>query len=118
MREDAATTVDVSETECTLGAACGSPQEKSDDSLYATPSADDAFFVSCARLTDSSSPEGCGSDVSGWAAGGSGGGVGGSKLYRWEAEAAPGHHLVDVTVDHEPSDGDQPNFDGLARRQR
>jgi hypothetical protein len=112
MREDATDTFDVSASECTLGpAACGSPETKADTFVTATPSADKAFFLSCAKLTDASSSQG--------GCVGVGSGVlaeplsDGAKLYRWDRGAAPGQRLVDLTVDHEPSDGAQPNAGGI-----
>jgi hypothetical protein len=108
MREHAATTYDVSASECTV--TCGSPQEKADYFLSATPSGEQAFFSSCAKLTDDSSPEAtCVSPKQN----GSGLGEVGSKLYRWDRNGAPGGKLVDLTVDHEPEDGSQPDFLGL-----
>jgi hypothetical protein len=105
MRENAATTFDVSASECTLGpAACGSPETKADSFVSAIPSGEKAFFLSCAKLTDASSPEGaCEGTAEGVI------GVSGSKLYRWDRNAAPGQRLIDLTIDHEPSDGVQPN---------
>jgi hypothetical protein len=108
LRENAGTTLDVSASECT--AACGSPQTKADKFLSATPSGSDAFFISCAKLTDASSAEGSCTDTWG---GTESGGRPGAKLYRWDRNAAPGHRLVDLTADHEPADGDQPDFLGL-----
>jgi NHL repeat-containing protein len=114
LREDRDTTRDVSASECT--ALCGNPQSQVTRFLSATPSGEDAFFTTCAKLTDGSAPEAnCtegpwlnvpfGSDPSE--------GLNGSKLYRWELDAPPGHHLVDLTADQEPADGVQPNFRGL-----
>jgi hypothetical protein len=110
MREDASTTTDISESECTLGPAeCGSAQSKADVFLYATPSGEDAFFISCAKLTNESAPESapgvCGPEAAPNGAP--------AKLYRWDRNAAAGHHLVDLTVDHEPGDGVQPGMSGL-----
>jgi hypothetical protein len=105
MREDGTSTNDISASECTT--ACGSPQTKADNFLSATPSGEVAFFVSCAKLSDDSSPEGA--CVGPW----SDTGEDGSKLYRWDENLPPGNRLVDITADHEPGDGVQPNFRGL-----
>jgi hypothetical protein len=108
MREGGATTYDVSVSECTLGPGpCGSPQTVADKFLSATSSGAEAFFTSCAKLTDDSAPEVSCTDPY------RSGGATGSKLYRWDRDAAPGHQLIDLTVDHEPSDGSQPDFAGL-----
>ncbi|HXR29756.1 MAG TPA: hypothetical protein VN752_01275, partial [Solirubrobacterales bacterium] len=98
MRENSSTTYHVSASECT--ASCGGSPERN-EFIYATPGGSKAFFFSCSKLTDESSPEGseCGSAV------------GEGKLYRWDRDAAPGHRLVDLSVDHEPSDGIQPGID-------
>src|SRR4029077_8141247 len=100
MREDDSTTYDVSASECTVN--CGSNQS-ADDLVWANPTGDVALFVSCAKLTnDAAESKACGN--------GQNIQVGeGFKLYRWDENAAPGHHLTDLTVDHEPSDGTQPN---------
>jgi len=59
--------------------------------------------MSCAKLTDESAPDGaCGAE-SGVGHKGAGGRQ--AKLYRWSENAPPGHHLVDLTLDHEPADG-------------
>jgi NHL repeat len=110
MREDGEVTYDVSAPECEVLANCESPASKADFFLSSTPSGDEAFFASCAKLTDASSPQGtCTGPVSGITSVG----ANGSKLYRWERNAPPGHHLADLTVDHEAGDGVQPNFRGL-----
>jgi hypothetical protein len=107
MREDGAETFDVSASECT--SACGEPQTKADDFLSATPDGGKAFFTSCAKLSDESAPEGeCTAPWSIFI-----GAVAGSKLYRWDRGGSSGHKLVDLTADHEPSDGVQPVFLGL-----
>ena len=106
MREGGTTTFDVSATECTL--SCGSPQDKADAFVEAVPSGQVALFASCAKLTDSSSPEASCVDPIGNVIPPEG-----SKLYRWDRSAAPGHRLLDLTADHEPGDGEQPNFLGL-----
>jgi hypothetical protein len=106
MREGGEITHDVSASECTV--SCGSPQTKADAYISSTPSGATAFFTSCAKLTDGSSPQG--SCQGPW------GGIGvvdGAKLYRWDRNGVPGNRLVDLTVDEEPSDGIQPNFRGL-----
>jgi hypothetical protein len=107
MREDGAVTHDVSASECTV--SCGSPQTVADVFISATSSGAAAFFTSCAKLTDESAPtQSCEDDhVYGE------GGVTGSKLYRWDRNAPPGSQLVDLTVDHEPGDGSQPDFGRL-----
>jgi hypothetical protein len=110
MRESGTTTYDVSVSECTV--ECGSPQTMADYFLAATPSGEKAFFTSCARLTDDSSDDsgGCGGSGNPW---GSTGGEPDSKLYRWDRGAPPGNRLVELTVDHEPSDGVRPASVGL-----
>jgi hypothetical protein len=95
MREGGATTHDVSESECTAECGPGSP----DILRYATPSGEKAFFSSCAKLTDASSFDQASCS--------------GPNLYRWDLNAPPGHHLVDLTTDHEPSDGLDSGFLGL-----
>jgi hypothetical protein len=102
MREGGALTHEVSASECTT--ACGSPQTSPDAFLSATPSGRVAFFVSCAKLTDESHAADCESPLQ-RGSGGGGRGVGGSQLYRWAEDAAPGHHLIDLSVDREPADG-------------
>jgi hypothetical protein len=110
MREDATTTYDVSASECTLGPACGSAETKADVFVAATPSGAAVFFTSCAKLTDASvSQSSCVAPLDGNGATGEDG----AKLYRWDRNAAPGHRLVDLIIDHEPGDGEQPNFRGL-----
>ena len=107
LREDGAETFDVSASECT--SACGEPQTKADDFLSATPDGGKTFFTSCAKLSDESAPEGeCTAPWSIFI-----GAVAGSKLYRWDRGGSSGHKLVDLTADHEPSDGTQPDFLGL-----
>ncbi len=99
MREDDATTYDVSASECTLGpATCGSDSSP-DRFVWARPDGTVALFTSCDKLTDASAPPaaGCGTTDSE-----------GYKLYRWELAGAPGHRLTDLTVDEEPGDGEEP----------
>jgi hypothetical protein len=114
MRENGAVTYDVSASECTVD--CGSPQTYADFFLSATPSGAKAFFTSCAKLTDDSNADvGCSSSTgsaASWSVFDSSGAQG-SKLYRWDRNSPPGSRLVDLTVDHEPADGVQPNFFGL-----
>jgi hypothetical protein len=106
MRKNAAETIDVSASECTLGpATCGTPGNSADFFKWATPSGEKAFFYSCAKLTDESAPAvNCGNQSG---VGHHAGGTPGSKLYRWDENAPPGHHLVDISLDHEPADGVQ-----------
>jgi len=106
LRENGATTIHVSASECTV--ECGGANN-ADRFKWATPSGEEAFFISCAKLTDESAPDvSCGKEVGiSW-----GTGRKGSKLYRWDENAPPGHHLVDLTVDHEPADGVQPATGG------
>jgi len=100
MRENNTTTHHVSASECTV--ACG-VDNSADAFLWASVSGDKALFISCAKLTDASSPAtSCPGPVySGNATAG--------KLYRWDETAPPGHRLVDLSVDHEPADGNQPD---------
>jgi len=99
MREGGTTTYKVSTSECT--ASCG--VDSSPASLvWANPSGDVAFFLSCDKLTDQSAPpSGSGScnrsEVSA-----------GAKLYRWDLNSPPGHRLTDLGADHELADGAQP----------
>jgi hypothetical protein len=112
MRAESSTTYDVSASECTAPNDCGEPASKADAFVAATPSGEVALFGSCARLTDESNSEGpCTSPVFTVAAGVKA--ENGSKLYRWDLNSAPGHRLIDLTADHEPSDGSQPQFRGL-----
>ena len=106
MREGGTTTFDVSESECT--ASCGSPQTKNDPFLEATPSGRVAFFASCAKLTDGAPSQA--SCISPYNTGGEQNGV---ELYRWDRDGAPGHRLIDLTVDHEPGDGERADFRGM-----
>ena len=100
LRENA-TTTHVSASECTTD--CG-VDSTPDDFLWTNPAGDKTFFNSCAKLTDASSD----------AAACSRGRLvnvithSNSKLYRWDRDGAPGHQLVDLTVDNEPADGSQP----------
>jgi hypothetical protein len=105
-----ACTFDVSKSECTLGGGvCGNDALKADTFITATPSGNVAFFASCAKLTDASSPPGgCEEGFSNFSIGNPG-----SKLYRWDMNAPPGHGLTDLTADHELVDGGQPNFRGF-----
>jgi len=105
MREDGVTTYNLSASECTV--SCGNAAAKPDAFLAATTSGGEAFFVSCAKLTDASSAEGsCSNQPDG--------GPPGSKLYRWSETAdGSGHNLIDLSTDHQPADGSQPNFKGL-----
>jgi len=106
MREDDATTFHVSESECTLGAACGAHLESV--FAWADPTGDKAFFYSCARLTNASAPGGdCGEPSVGSVP------TPGKKLYRWDRNGAPGHRLIDLSTDQEPGDGEQPNVQFL-----
>jgi hypothetical protein len=102
MREGNTVTYRVSASECTV--ACGST-EREDVFRGATPSGDKAFFVSCAKLTDASAPDSGSCSPAGGAAG--------AKLYRWDLNAPAGHHLLDISADHEPADGAQPNVRGF-----
>ena len=99
MREDDATTHDVSASECTEGCGGGSP---ADAFAWADPAGDRALFLSCAKLTDASAPAAScsGPDFAQTSED--------LKLYRWDLNAPAGHHLVDLTVDREPADGVQP----------
>lgn len=97
LRENASTTIKVSESECS--AECG-VDSTPDPFMWATPNGEKAFFESCAKLTDASAPSvTCSGSTAGFTAG---------KLYRWDRNAAPGHRLVDVSLDGEPADGIQP----------
>jgi len=99
MREDDTATFPVSASECTV--ECG--VDSSPDSFaWATPAGDKALFLSCAKLTDASAEaRTCSNGFSPQA-------KDNMKLYRWEEDAAPGHHLVDLSLDEEPADGSQP----------
>jgi hypothetical protein len=94
MRENTATTFHVSASECAV--SCGPNLGDLFDS--ATPAGDVAFFRSCSKLTDASSPAGVCSHVTDAE----------FKLYRWDRNAPPGNRLTDLSEDHEPSDGIQP----------
>jgi hypothetical protein len=85
-----ACTFKVSASECTVGCPA-SPGGGS--FISANPSGDKAFFYSHGKLTDQSAPD-----------------DGSLKLYRWDENAAPGHKLVDLTIDNEPADGATANF--------
>jgi NHL repeat-containing protein len=90
------TTFHVSASECTVD--CG-VDSSPDDFVWANPMGDKAIFRSCAKLTDQSAdPETC-VDLADQSTG---------KLYRWDRDGAPGHRLVDITIDQEPADGVQP----------
>jgi hypothetical protein len=94
MREGGVQTFQVSASECT--SSCGPNFADLFDS--ATPSGDIAFFRTCAKLTDASSPASdCSVDPE-------------FKLYRWDRNAPPGSRLVDLTVDNELADGDDPGI--------
>ncbi len=104
LRESGTTTIDVSATECTV--ECGEPENRGIEFLSANPTGDKAFFETCAKLTDTSSPDG------GCINGGPQAGIG-KKLYRWDRNSPAGARLVDLTVDEEPADDVQPDFRGL-----
>ena len=108
MRENATTTIDISASECTV--SCGTASDSADFFKWATPDGEKAFFLSCAKLTNSAAPSvSCGNEYgAGFAQG-----TEGSKLYRWDESAPPGHRLVDISIDNEPVDGVQPDAEGL-----
>ena len=120
MREgDTATTYPVSASECTTG--CNPTSHSAAWFEWASPAGDIALFTSCDKLTDESTLF-----VGGPFAGGSDCGSGGfdglgttveqgeqAKLYRWDLNGPAGHHLTDLTVDHEPSDGLRPMTKGV-----
>ncbi len=100
MREGGTTTYRVSTSECTVN--CG-VDDSADGFEWASSRGDVALFKSCAKLTNASSPaDSCG-------------GTGGpsTKLYRWDENAAPGHRLVDLSIDNEPGDGVQPGVQAV-----
>jgi hypothetical protein len=90
MREDGVTTFEVSDSECT--AACGDAAAAVFQ--IASQNGSTAFFISAAKLTDSSSPD----DI---------------KLYRWNRNAPEGSRLVDLTFDDESADGTEPGARGI-----
>jgi hypothetical protein len=99
MRENATTTFHVSASECTV--SCG-VDSSPDNFLWATSGGEKAFFQSCAKLTDSSAEaETCTIGLSAATSNM-------QKLYRWDRNAAPEHRLTDLSLDHEPADGSQP----------
>jgi hypothetical protein len=99
LRENGTTTIHVSATECT--ANCG-VDSSPDIFRWADRAGDKALFVSCAKLTDASAEaKSCNGSSPVVAEQ--------LKLYRWDRNGAPGHRLVDLTVDHEPADGSQPD---------
>jgi hypothetical protein len=100
LRENSEETIHVSESECTE--ACDTASNSPDSFLWATPSGDKAFFLSCAKLTDASAA-GKSCSLSGVPASGAE-----LKLYRWDRDGTPEHRLIDLSVDTEPSDGTQP----------
>ncbi len=105
MRENNAVTYDLSVPECAVPADCGTSVSE-ETFLWANPVGDVALFLSCDKLTDASAPAPSVLPCAGRAGDG-------DKLYRWDEDAAPGHHLTDLTVDHEPSDGIAPDAVGI-----
>jgi hypothetical protein len=103
MREDDATTYEVSESECTD--ECGSSGGEASFEA-ATPSGEIALFLSCDKLTNASAGVNapCGSPLNYFTTLSNVR----SKLYRWDRSAPLGHRLIDLTVDHEPADGTEP----------
>ncbi len=98
LREDGATTIQVSESECTANCGGASPT----DFRWATAAGDKALFESCAKLTDAST------EAKTCQLGGTPKTSQQLKLYRWDRSGPLGHRLVDLTVDDEPADGSQP----------
>ena len=102
LREDGIETIHVSRSECTVD--CGTDASP-DQFLAANPAGDVAFFISCAKLTDASSPSTtCPSN-----------GAMDDVCRRQALPLGPQRHagrparLVDLTVDREPADGVQAN---------
>jgi NHL repeat-containing protein len=102
LRENGTTTYEVAASECT--SSCGSTSNA--QFQWATPAGDKALFASCSKLTNASAPLGCPNFTRPFP----GPGV---KLFRWDLSAAPGQHLTDLTLDHEPADGVQADFQGI-----
>jgi len=99
----------VSAPECS--GSCG-PSHSPTAFLSATPAGDKAFFLSCDQLTDASTP--FETSVSPACAGAVTDQSEQAKLYRWSEDPdASGHHLTDLTSDHEPSDGLRPRAKAL-----
>ena len=93
-----ACTYHVSRSECTVD--CG--VDSSPDRLLAANEAGDvAFFSSCTKLTDASSPTTNCNNNTHYNADSN------AKIYRWDRFGTPTRQLVDISVDHEPADGVQ-----------
>jgi hypothetical protein len=98
LRENGASTLEVSASECT--SACGIDSSP-DAFLWASPSGEKALFASCTKLTDASSDSTECNDSIQFERGE-------RKLYRWDRNGPVGHRLLDLSVDHEPADGSEP----------
>ena len=86
MRENGATTYDVSASECVVAGGCGNGGAF----VWANPAGDVAIFSSDVRHTDDPADHG--------------------GLYRWDENAPAGHRLIALTADHEPADGLGPSL--------
>jgi len=104
MREDDAITYAVSASECNVDCGVNSSPAIL---LWAAPAGDKALFTSCAKLTDASASAATICTNGGVTTGEQ------MKLYRWDLNAPPGHRLVDLSVDREPTDGSQPQSVGV-----
>jgi hypothetical protein len=113
LREGNTVTHPVSASECTSG--CSATSHSVAVFEQATAAGDVAFFMSCDKLTDESTafdtPAFDCRTPFGEYIGSSGGEQ--AKLYRWDLNRPAGHHLIDLTVDHEASDGSKPMAKGM-----